>query len=264
MTIYVSLDLETTGFSFVRNRIVEIGAVAYCDARRAEVGQLDIYVKLPGKHEKLPPKIAELTGISDETLASKGVSQEVAVRRLIAWLFCVRSQAQHDNGGTGGGGGEDGNWRGRQKIVWLGQNIHMFDFPFVFKAALDAGLQHLIAFDELMDFLPLTKRAKACGEIPNQKLGTLYAKATGGAPLEGAHNALVDARAAVTVLRSPWFRNLCSEETVQRARLPFSQVLETFYSRYYRLTKRRRMTSSPCPKCNRTFSKFFTHTHRVC
>lgn len=75
-------DFETTGLSYLDNNIIEIGAVLL---KRTEEGQykiveeLDVLIK---QAEPLPAKIVEITNITDELLASEGISEEEAFLKL--------------------------------------------------------------------------------------------------------------------------------------------------------------------------------------
>ncbi len=60
MPTYVSLDLETTGLSAEHDAITEIGAVKFKNGRVE-----DTYQQLVNPGRKIPPKIIELTGITD-------------------------------------------------------------------------------------------------------------------------------------------------------------------------------------------------------
>ena len=60
---YVVFDLETTGLSFTDDHITEIGAAIYKDGKMTEKFQTFV-----DPERKLPPKIVELTGITDEML----------------------------------------------------------------------------------------------------------------------------------------------------------------------------------------------------
>lgn len=83
--IVVVADLETTGFSSLYDEIIEIGAVLL----DVEHGKLIVdengkprkfsrFVR-PLSHKKLPPKIVELTGITDADIAREGVSRNSAI-----------------------------------------------------------------------------------------------------------------------------------------------------------------------------------------
>ena len=71
----VVFDMETTGIDFDTDRIIELGAVAL--EKEGETGSLNCLIRLPQGH-RLPPFIVDLTGITDEELAQKGVSEEEA------------------------------------------------------------------------------------------------------------------------------------------------------------------------------------------
>ena len=71
----VVFDTETTGIDFDTDRIIELGAVAV--EKEGETGSLNCLIRLPQGH-RLPPFIVDLTGITDEELAQKGVSEEEA------------------------------------------------------------------------------------------------------------------------------------------------------------------------------------------
>jgi len=59
-TIYVALDLETTGLDPVRDAIIEVGAVKFDDQR--ELGRFGSLVR-PGR--PIPIQVTQLTGITD-------------------------------------------------------------------------------------------------------------------------------------------------------------------------------------------------------
>ncbi|MBN1956266.1 MAG: DEAD/DEAH box helicase [Anaerolineae bacterium] len=64
LSIYIAIDLETTGLDTERDAIIEIGAVKF---RGKEV--LDEFGTLINPGRVIPPEITELTGISDEDVA---------------------------------------------------------------------------------------------------------------------------------------------------------------------------------------------------
>lgn len=76
----VLFDTETDGLEPKENQIIELAAIRI---ERTEHGTLriaasaDIFVKLP-EGQKIPERIVELTGITDERLASEGVPESTA------------------------------------------------------------------------------------------------------------------------------------------------------------------------------------------
>ncbi|MBO5346864.1 MAG: PolC-type DNA polymerase III [Lachnospiraceae bacterium] len=69
---FVVFDIETTGFSPVKNRIIEIGAV------KVEKGEItDRFSKFVNPQTPIPFEINQLTGISDEMVSGAPVIEEV-------------------------------------------------------------------------------------------------------------------------------------------------------------------------------------------
>ena len=71
-TTYVVFDIETTGFSPVNNRIIEIGAVKVCDGRILDRFSTFINPKVP-----IPYHIQKLTNITDSMVADAPGIEEV-------------------------------------------------------------------------------------------------------------------------------------------------------------------------------------------
>lgn len=72
---YVCVDIETTGIRPKWDRIIEIGAVKVRDGKEVDRFSKLIY---PGIH--IPPRITELTGITDEMLEGKPAIHQVLPR----------------------------------------------------------------------------------------------------------------------------------------------------------------------------------------
>ncbi len=103
---YIVLDLETTGLSPRDDRILEIGAAKVMNGCVQEVYQTFVDPRM-----KIPERITELTGITDEMVSGQR-SNEQAVRELIQ--FC----------------GE---------LPLLGHNI-LFDYGFLKHSAVNLGI----------------------------------------------------------------------------------------------------------------------------
>lgn len=72
---YVVFDVETTGFSSVYNRIIELSAVKMHKGNIIE--EFEHFIKID---EKLNPKIIELTHITDELLAQQGEDEKEVIQ----------------------------------------------------------------------------------------------------------------------------------------------------------------------------------------
>lgn len=137
---FVALDLETTGLSPARDRILEIGAVRFVDGVPEE-----IYSVLVDCRMQIPPRITQLTGISNEMLEEakqrgEAVQTDDAVAHLLE--FC---------------GG----------LPLLGHNI-IFDYSFVRQAAVNQKLSFEAAG---IDTLKIAR--KVLPELPERSLDAL-------------------------------------------------------------------------------------------
>ena len=83
---FVIFDLKTTGLDPSKHQIIEIGAIRV----NRDSNQHDTYQNLVFAKRKLPKKIVELTGITDELLKSDGVSLEEALNGFAAFVGDLR------------------------------------------------------------------------------------------------------------------------------------------------------------------------------
>ncbi len=81
---FVVFDLETTGFSPVRNRIIEIGAVKVVDGRITDRFSTFVNPEIP-----IPPRITEVTSIRDSMVESAPTIREVLPDFLSFCEGCV-------------------------------------------------------------------------------------------------------------------------------------------------------------------------------
>lgn len=77
---FVFFDLETTGTSVYTDKVIEIAAVI---VKNGEIR--NTYQTFVNPHQKLPPKITELTGITDQ-MASQGVEEDEGFQGLIDFI----------------------------------------------------------------------------------------------------------------------------------------------------------------------------------
>ena len=129
----IAIDVETTGISPEKERIIEIGAF------RPETGEVFRTLIQPGR--PLPEKITELTGITDDMLADAPGEAEA----IKAWLEFM---------------GED--------VILLGHNIS-FDHSFLVQAIRRCGYEE----PQFLGIDTLKLSRVLCPELPNKKLETM-------------------------------------------------------------------------------------------
>ena len=84
----IFFDTETTGLNFENDRIIELGAIK---VERNESGQPEItdtlnhLISMP-ENRFLPPKIVQITGITDEALAADGVDENIVADEFCAMI----------------------------------------------------------------------------------------------------------------------------------------------------------------------------------
>lgn len=78
---YIVIDIETTGLSVEKDRIIEIAAILVRDGKIAETLQM-----LVRQERQLPLDIIELTKITDEMLELNGIPIKEALERLVAFV----------------------------------------------------------------------------------------------------------------------------------------------------------------------------------
>ena len=126
---YIMYDLETTGFSDSRDKIIEIGAIAVKDGKI-----VDRFSQLCNPGKFISQKITELTGITNQMLENEITSEEA----VISFLNWIKIQ-------------------GTEKLA-IGHNIASFDNRML-KAACKR-IKHEFPFDYTLDTLTFAKNLK--------------------------------------------------------------------------------------------------------
>ena len=150
---YVVFDLETTGISYVKDRIIEISAVKAADGRVT-----DTFSTLVNPQRPIPYGATQVNGITDEMVKDAPVIQEV----LADFLDFVKDD------------------------VLVGHNIHSFDLKFIERDA-----QELFGREITNDYIDTLYMARSClPQLSHHKLTDLAAYFH--ISTDGAHRALND------------------------------------------------------------------------
>ena len=120
----IIVDIETTGLSPLKNRIIEIYALKL-DEQLEEKENFYALIKID---EPLPVFISNLTGITDKMLEEKGESEKTVMRNFHQFIA-------HD--------------------LLVGHNINKFDLPFLQAAC---GRWHLTITNKTFDTLKVARK----------------------------------------------------------------------------------------------------------
>jgi DNA polymerase III alpha subunit (gram-positive type) len=229
--LLISVDVETTGFSFMRNDLIEIGACTRIN------GQLCRFDRLIQNQVRIPRQIQKLTGINTQLLNQQGKKPQTVIRDFLVWVKEMKIRANTN------------------KIVFIGHNLIKFDIPFLMRFFEKYGQIQILKFHAAIVTVRHDK------SLPKHNLGTLYKLAL-GKPLLAAHRADVDAQALLEVYESAWFQQrfgLFITNQTQRA------VTSEYYERKHRLGKLRNYVNQTgvCRSCLKVVSPYFEHVHTV-
>ena len=164
----VVFDTETTGIDFDTDRIIELGAVAL--EKEGETGSLNCLIRLPQGH-RLPPFIVDLTGITDEELAQKGVSEEEA-----GAAFCHLLE-------------------GAKQPLLVAYNAQ-FDLNFLYWFLKKSGNAQILRFPRFLDALTVYKDRR---DYPHKLCNAIEAYNLESEAVN-SHRAVDDARATVRLM----------------------------------------------------------------
>ncbi len=87
----IIFDVETTGIDCKRDEIIEFGAIRLQnkDGKIIRDDGLNVLIKL-SEGRRLPPKITEITGITETDLENDGISKSDAVEQICRIFDCSR------------------------------------------------------------------------------------------------------------------------------------------------------------------------------
>lgn len=161
----IVLDTETTGFSPRSDEIIELGFLTL--TADGALRQEDMMVRLsPGR--RLPPKITQLTGITEGMLAAHGVEKERAARAIADCLGASRPLVAAYNA--------------------------QFDLCFLYFFLRRLGLEESLRAARFLDVMTVYKDRR---DYPHRLQNAVE---TYGVTGENTHRACDDARATLEVL----------------------------------------------------------------
>ena len=177
--IVIAFDLETTGLSKDKNRIIEIAAVNVTDPTHAPMATLIN----PGRFN-IPPPITQLTGITNSMVSAPAVPSFARAAELLEEYV---TEARRAGGGA--------------PVILAAHNARQFDAGFLQAEYRRLG-RELPDDWRFVDTLPLARKRLDKNTVGSFKLETLAAHfACGPAEGEAAHRAQADARMLGDVLQ---------------------------------------------------------------
>ena len=167
----VLFDTETTGLAFSRDEIIEFAAIVVeqKDGQPVVVREYDELVTLtPGN--RVPPKIVELTGITDEDIRRRGIPKSQVCRDIAEMM-----------------GG---------RTLLLAYNAH-FDLSFLFYLLLRNGDPMILKGKDKLDLLTVYKDRRA---YPHKLCNAIDAYGLSG-KVCNSHRAVDDVLATLEVMK---------------------------------------------------------------
>jgi DNA polymerase III epsilon subunit-like protein len=208
--LYVVFDLETTGRSRQREKIIKLAAVVLNESG-VEIED-NFFAQFMKPRNPIPPFISELTSITnkDVSVAESFPAVGHAFIRFIQQH--AEEEYENDNKGSPDDNTDD-------NIILVGHNGKVFDIPFLIHQLSDHGITDRL-FQDGRFGLGIDTLHVACKGIRNDKSGigvpsaynlpTLFQFVTGLLPSTW-HCAMADVKATATIFRFPIFWDTRSE-----------------------------------------------------
>ena len=171
-TSLLVLDTETSGLCFSGDEIIEFAAskLVWRDGAWVSVAEVDEFIRTTNDR-KLPPKITELTGITDEMLREEGISKQ-AICSILAQLFTPGTMIAAYNA--------------------------QFDLLFLYHLLNRCGDARLLKDKSKLDLLTVYRDRRS---YPHRLCNAIEAYGLQDS-VQNSHRAIDDVRATVEVLRS--------------------------------------------------------------
>ena len=192
-SIYVVLDLETTGFSRSRCHIIEIAAqILTSDGVLLEDGTYTSLIRPP---TKIPGVIVDLTGITEQ-MVKDCRPFSVVIQEFFAF---IDEKVQYLN--------EEFQHKTTEHIILVAHNGKRLDIPFLKDELCRNQLSHLLSpprYGYALDTHIIAQKsvAKYHLSVPQSyKLSDLFEYVSSSKMGSDSHRALVDVKATSTVLR---------------------------------------------------------------
>ena len=177
----LAFDLETTGLDTRTNEIVQFAVVVANSQKGLK------YQSLVLPEGEIDPGASAVHGLTREMLLASNARPFAEV-----WKEC-EDWLEHHLGSD-------------RPLVWAAHNGRGFDVPILTRCVSDSNGPLSSPRASFVDTLPMARvalpgRRRGADGLGPHTLGSLFRSATGGATLEGAHDALADAEALAVVWR---------------------------------------------------------------
>jgi len=96
MDLGIVVDVETTGFDFKKDKIIEIGILEFAVETGKPPMITEMYSALEDPGQEVPPEVVKLTGLNNELLAGKQIDWQIVKRFFDRAAIAVAHNANFD------------------------------------------------------------------------------------------------------------------------------------------------------------------------